>query len=356
MERNKKLLIYFFLIISLAGIHKGSCAIEPLINHPQPAVSVVELESRAYQGDIKAQNELGYKYLLGDDLSKNYKLAFKWFRKAAEQGSFLAQFKLGDMYFVGLGVIKDPALAAIWLGKAAEQGFPDAQTHLGSLYSSGTGLPQDYGKAAEWYHKAAEQGYPTAQEYLADLYAKGHGVLKDIHQSEKWLKKAFDQKIFQEFQHNIAVMYKNGSEEEYTDCFRWYRKTGEQGYKLVQEKVAKMYEDVFPVSKNYAETIEYYRIMGEILDIPPVQTNLGFLYANGYGVLQDYTKALKCYHKAAEQFCAHAQRRLGEMYEQGLGVEKNIKTAMGWYEKSANEHDAEAQKSLHRIKKLSPNK
>ncbi|WP_366516354.1 SEL1-like repeat protein [unidentified bacterial endosymbiont] len=63
--------------------------------------------------------------------------------------------------------------------------------------------------------------------------------------------------------------------------------------------------------------MEYYRVIGETLDIPPVQTNHGFLYA----------------------------------YEKGLGVERNIQTAIEWYKKSANGYDKEAQKYLEGIRK-----
>ena len=50
------------------------------------------------------------------------------------------------------------------------------------------------------------------------------------------------------------------------------------------------------------------------------QYNLGFMYKNGEGVLQDYKTAVKWYRLAAEQGHAKAQGNLGVMYAAGDGV------------------------------------
>lgn len=50
------------------------------------------------------------------------------------------------------------------------------------------------------------------------------------------------------------------------------------------------------------------------------QNALGFMYANGQGVPQDYKKAMEWYRKAAEQGFASAQSNLGVMYAEGRGV------------------------------------
>ena len=50
------------------------------------------------------------------------------------------------------------------------------------------------------------------------------------------------------------------------------------------------------------------------------QFNLGLMYDNGKGVLQDYKEAVKWYTKAAEQGHANAQGNLGGMYGNGDGV------------------------------------
>ncbi len=76
------------------------------------------------------------------------------------------------------------------------------------------------------------------------------------------------------------------------------------------------------------------------------QTNLGFMYAKGRGVEQDYTKAVSWYRKAAQQGDALAQANLGLMYVQGQGVEQDDEEAVSWYRKAAEQGDALAQTNL----------
>jgi TPR repeat protein len=49
------------------------------------------------------------------------------------------------------------------------------------------------------------------------------------------------------------------------------------------------------------------------------QFNLGFMYRNGFGVLQDYKTTVKWYTRAAEQGYGKAQVNLGIMYGNGSG-------------------------------------
>ena len=60
------------------------------------------------------------------------------------------------------------------------------------------------------------------------------------------------------------------------------------------------------------------------------QTDLGFMYANGLGVPQDYTEAVKWYRKAAEQGDALAQYNLGVRYAEGRGVTRDYVQAYAW--------------------------
>ncbi|MEZ9519471.1 cobalamin biosynthesis protein CobT, partial [Vibrio splendidus] len=67
------------------------------------------------------------------------------------------------------------------------------------------------------------------------------------------------------------------------------------------------------------------------------QTNLGIMYVNGEGVLQDDKQAVYWYRKAAEQGDARAQSNLGVMYANGEGVLHDDKQAVYWYRKAAEQ-------------------
>ncbi len=65
------------------------------------------------------------------------------------------------------------------------------------------------------------------------------------------------------------------------------------------------------------------------------QLNLGLMYANGHGVLQDSAEAVKWYSLAAEQGNVTAQSNLGLMYALGLGVLQNFVLAHMWFDLAA---------------------
>ena len=71
-------------------------------------------------------------------------------------------------------------------------------------------------------------------------------------------------------------------------------------------------------AQDYQEALKWYRLAAEQGDAS-AQFNLGFMYADGRGVLKDYQEALKWYRLAAEQGYARAQFNLGFMYADGRG-------------------------------------
>ena len=76
------------------------------------------------------------------------------------------------------------------------------------------------------------------------------------------------------------------------------------------------------------------------------QHNLGVMYDEGYGVLQDHKAAVKWYTLAAEKGLDYAQFNLGFMYRNGVGILQDFKTALKWYILSAEEGYAKAQYNL----------
>ncbi len=76
------------------------------------------------------------------------------------------------------------------------------------------------------------------------------------------------------------------------------------------------------------------------------QLNLGFIYDNGQGVLQNHTKAVRWYEKAAKQGHAKAQYYLGNIYSNGQGTPQNYATAVEWYEKAAKQGFIKAHRLL----------
>ncbi len=78
----------------------------------------------------------------------------------------------------------------------------------------------------------------------------------------------------------------------------------------------------------------------------PAQVHLGFMYAEGDGVPQDDTEAVRWFRLAADQGHASAQTNLGFMYEKGRGVLQDETEAVRWYRLAADQGNTEAQHSL----------
>jgi len=126
-------------------------------------------------------------------LREDFETAFKEWEPLAYQGNVKAQNMLGFMYRWGQGVEQDFAKAQEWYRRAADKGYPTAQNNLGLVFRYGLGVPQDYQQAFHWFLRAAEQGNAAGQNHLGLMYFKGEGVEKDYVQSYKWALLAAEQ-------------------------------------------------------------------------------------------------------------------------------------------------------------------
>ena len=89
-------------------------------------------------GDATGMNLLGSMYYLGQGTLKDDKEAFKWYKKSAELellglGDTKGMLMLGVMYYRGQGTLKNPQLAKYWIKKAYEAGNKDAEKAWNSL-------------------------------------------------------------------------------------------------------------------------------------------------------------------------------------------------------------------------------
>jgi len=145
-----------------------------------------------------------------------------------------------------------------------------------------------------------------------------------------------------------------GSENDYLNsCLL----KAEQGDSDAQYNLGYMYYNGEGVVQDYKEAVKWYRKAAEQGD-SDAQLGLGNKYYNGQGVRKDYKEAVKWYRKAAEQGDSSAQYNLGVMYDNGEGVSKDYKEAVKWYTKAAEQGHSDAQYNLdamHENNKVIPN-
>jgi len=150
------------------------------------AAELQTLTAQAVQGNVEAQDRLGWLYAFGEGVPQDYLLARQWWERAAAQGDVMAQSALGELYADGLGGAQDYTRARKWWEKAAAQGSAEAQYHLGGMYLFGLSVPVDFATARGWYAKSAVQGNAVAQLHLGALYDFGLGVPQNDMRAYMW--------------------------------------------------------------------------------------------------------------------------------------------------------------------------
>lgn len=152
---------------------------------------VVKCKKAAEQGNAMAQNTLGFLFLNGQGVTRDYNEAVKWFRLAAEQCYSEAQYNLAIMYKLGQGVEQNDTEVIKWFQAAAEQGHGNAQNLLADMFYQGSAVPQDYQRAYMWWLLAEHNGI-TGIDHKRVAVAKKLTVAQ-IHDAEqlatKWISK-----------------------------------------------------------------------------------------------------------------------------------------------------------------------
>ena len=135
---------------------------------------------------------------------------------------------------------------------------------------------------------------------------------------------------------------------DYASALREWRALAEQGDATAQYQLGVMYDDGEGVLEDDREAARWYRRAAE-QGYAAAQLDLGLMYATGRGVAEDDRKAAYWYRQVAGQGYASAQYRLGEMYQKGEGVREDAGEAARWYRQAAEQGYAAAQLALGAI-------
>jgi len=100
MLSNKSKLAALLAVVIIGGavgVWHNAHEPEAVNQNQEVSDSFKTLLKSAEQGDVHAENNLGYAYATGKVVKKDHKEAAKWFRKAAEQGNIAAQTNLRNL-------------------------------------------------------------------------------------------------------------------------------------------------------------------------------------------------------------------------------------------------------------------
>lgn len=124
----------------------------------------LKLLKQAKKNNNIAKYLLGYSYLKGFLVNKDYNEAFKLIKTAADDDYDEAQLILSDFYVNGWSTPKNYNLAVKYLSRASEQGNAEAMFKLGDIYEEGKMYTRDIKKAHIQYNLASVLGQEKAAE------------------------------------------------------------------------------------------------------------------------------------------------------------------------------------------------
>ena len=204
------------------------------------------LLASAEQGYAKAQLALGNQYyqaVFFDDsgmgkgwrwhdiyVPRDYKKAFKWYKKAADQGNSAAQVNLGIMYANGEYVKKNFSKAKDLYDLAYESGLKEGKLKKAELYLDKDFKEYNPQRAVELYKELVDENSLDAVMALGKMYHEGKFVKKDLMEARKWyavgkcvgnydagrkLAEIYEDKDFSEYNPELAEKIRNRTEDEY---------------------------------------------------------------------------------------------------------------------------------------------
>jgi TPR repeat protein len=278
------------------------------------------LKELVKSGNIVIQYKLGLLHI-EDSNHDNIQEGIRLLLKASEGGFIDASYELGILFEEGIGVKRSHAEAIKLYHIAADKGHEDALYRLARLYHGGNGTKQDLIKAFGLYTSAATYGHP-----LAELATKITSKLTWEYLKDELQKTSSD----------IAL--------DYDRFLQMWEYVGTHGSPELQYQLGNAYEemgsgsDLVNANKWYSKAIKYSH--------GPSLFRLGRLFELGFGVEQDYEKAIELYNQSAMSGNNDALNALGNVYQQGNGVESDIEKAFGYYKTAAENGDRKAQFTL----------
>lgn len=333
------------------------------------AITLFDLAAR--QGNAEAMNGLGFMFMNGTGVERNYTAAMEWFEKSATLGNSRAMNRIAILYMDGLGRPINREEAVKWLRKAADLGSVHATSNMGWVHEMGYGVPRNYEEAMKWYVKAVEMGHADACLNVGLMYELGLGVLKDPQKAIDWYVKGAEGGS-SECYNQIGRLFRDGTliKQDYAKAMTYFLEAAKSNNTRAMVNIGRMYINGQGVEKNEAQGLQWYleaakfgdgfamylvgfscengigtakdlvlarawHLRGAEAGEPAAMASLGWLYETGQGGEVDMKQAVRMYEMGAERGNTRSMNYLAMCHQKGNGVEKNLDQAIRWFQKSA---------------------
>ena len=206
-------------------------------------------------------SRMGEEYLTGENVNRDYKEAFNYFKDAADAGDQHAQYRLGQLYFYGDGTDKDFVQAERYLKLALDQGDHDEAEYTLAMVYLHSGKEQM--QAIKLLQKSAKSQNTEAMCELANCHLNGFIVEQDDKLAEKYVKEALDCGMDEQdtdiAQTVLCTLYARNPDfkQDRTANFQKLKNLADKGVLPAIYYTAIAYEKGWGTSQNPTEMMKY---------------------------------------------------------------------------------------------------
>ena len=250
-------------------------------------------------------------------------------------------YSIGKLYYNE----KEYSPATELLEQAAELGDPRAQNLLGTCYYDGKGVPADQSEAIYWYEHAAKQNYTAAQIFLGYCHSKNNDNISAL----KWMRNASEHNL----ERSIYQVESCDLSEEYSQAIEWQKGISQKnGFSPAMVNIGNCYFYGYGVNQDYRKAVKWYKMAAD-KEYEYGILNLAYCYIKGIGVNQSILTAMKLLRKIADRGNSYAQLYLGDCYNSkynnGKSISPSRAEAIKWYKKAVEGGNADAKKRLEEL-------
>jgi TPR repeat protein len=219
---------------------------------------------KAGENNVDAQLKLAQIYKEGIDnyIFSDYPEAILWYKKAAEKGNTEALTNIGLIYEDLSNMYPDDTknikLAYEYYNKAACLNDNNAQYLLSKMYENGKYVEKNKIEAIKWLIQSGKNGNNNARYELGIYYLdKGNVDEGNVNEGIEWLAwAAINEHI--DAQYKLGIYYYN--KKKYEEAFEWLLKAAKQNNTDAQVMIGNMYYEGLGIDKDITESLYWYEL------------------------------------------------------------------------------------------------
>lgn len=294
-------------------------------NDAEAAVRYSRLWNKEYPDDSESCMFIANFYANGYGVKRDYKIALKYYQKAANLGDEDGMLYVGFMHFVGDGCRVNESRAADYFERALNAGSVNAYSMLAKCYLHGIGVKKNLKRALELLEQGVKKENYACCYLLARCYYEGDIVERDLKCSLELLKDARTfckgceiENLGTEIEALDAQCLSELREEEERTLLpsfleKWNKALAEKDVPTLDNLLTDMVSNYF-----YHEQLQNCFV--DALEQKICSPNLVKKLMN------------KLRRKADED--SKTALFIARMYDNGRGVRRNLSTAYNYYEKA----------------------